>query len=91
MSFCNWCSNENNRFRSSTKDVYKYDALSRIVKTTDPEQGYEAAFYDANNNKKRIKKSGQADARLYALHYTYDTRNLLIEETDAEGHTTSYD
>ncbi len=64
---------------------YAYDALNRVITTTDTLSGTTVTVYDALGN--RIQT---IDALGRTTVYTYDGANRLVATTDAAGQTTRY-
>ena len=64
---------------------YTYDALDRLIQTTDPLGHISARTYDADSN---LKSS--TDAKLNANTYTYNADNELTNITRADGTTLQY-
>ena len=59
---------------------FVYDALSRLVSTTNPESGTTTYTYDADGNVLTKK-----DARGITTTYTYDALNRLLSKTYSDG------
>ena len=74
--------------------TYDYDALDRVIKTTDPLGNEALNRFDANGQlwqvTHRYKKSdGTYDERNLVTR-TFDAAERVKTETDAEGHVTTY-